>query len=147
MKGKKCILFALADGVFGGLCCYLATALLLSGFFPVNTAAFELLAAVTAVVSSVPLWLVLPRYTGLKQKLLHLAVSVLGFLLYTVLDLVNGLTVNWRPIPLLVSSDADGVLVLLFLGLVLLFTAVLRLILILARKPIPICSTSDTKGA
>ena len=134
MEGKKRILFALADGIFGGLCCYLATALLLSGFFPVNTAAFELLAAVTAVVSSVPLWLVLPRYDGLKQKLLHLAVSVVGFLIYSILELVNGLTVNWHPIPLQVSSDADGLLVILFLGLVLLFTAAARLVLILTRK-------------
>ena len=134
MKGKKCILLALADGVFVGLCSYLATAILLSNIFPVSTVFIYLLAAATAVVSSVPLWLVLPRYTSLKQKLLHLALSVLGFLLYAVLELVNGLTVNWRPIPLLVSSDADGVLVLLFLGLILLFTAVLRLISILARK-------------
>ena len=134
MQEKYRILFPMADGVFMGLCCYLSTALLLSSFFPASTASIYLLAAVTAVVASVPLWLVLPRYTGLKRKLLHLVVSVLGFLLYTVLDLVNGLTVNWRPIPLLVCSDADGVLVLLFLGLVLLFTAVLRLILILARK-------------
>ena len=134
MEGKKRILFALADGIFGGLCCYLATALLLSGFFPVNTAAFELLAAVTAVVSSVPLWLVLPRYDGLKQKLLHLAVSVVGFLIYSILELVNGLTIHWHPIPLQVSSDTDGLLILLFWGFVLPFAALVRLMLVLIRR-------------
>ena len=134
MKGKKCVLFALADGVFGGLCCYLATALLLSGFFPVNTAAFELLAAVTAVVSAIPLWMILPQYTGLKQKLLHLALSVIGFLLFSILELVNGLTIHWHPIPLQVSSDTDGLLILLFWGLVLPFAALVRLMLVLIRR-------------
>ena len=134
MARKYRILLSLADGALTGLCCYLAAALLLSQFFPVSTLSFYLLAAATAVVSSIPLWIILPRYSGLKQKLLHLAMSVLGFLLFSVLELVNGLTIQWHPIPLQVSSDADGVLILLFWGLVLPFAAVVRLILVFVRR-------------
>ena len=78
--------------------------------------------------------MILPRYSGLKQKLLHLALSVMGFLLFSVLELVNGLTIHWHPIPLQVSSDTDGVLILLFWGLVLPFAALVRLILVLIRR-------------
>ena len=136
MARKYRILLPLIDGALTGLCCFLANALLLSQFFPVTTWSFYLLAAATAVVSSIPLWMILPRYSGLKQKLLHLALSVMGFLLFSVLELVNGLTVNWRPIPLRVLSDADGLLVILFLGLVLPFAAVVRLILVFVRRKV-----------
>ena len=134
MARKYRMLLPLIDGALTGLCCYLAAALLLSQFFPVSTLSFYLLAAATAVVSSIPLWMILPRYSGLKQKLLHLALSVMGFLLFSVLELVNGLTVNWHPIPLRVLSDTDGLLVILFLGLVLPFAAVVRLILVFVRR-------------
>ena len=136
MARKHCILLPLIDGALTGLCCFLATALLLSQFFPVSTLSFYLLAAATAVVSSIPLWMILPRYSGLKQKLLHLAMSVMGFLLFSVLELVNCLTVNWHPIPLRVLSDTDGLLVILFLGLVLPFAAVVRLILVFVRRKV-----------
>ena len=131
---KYRILLPLVDGALTGLCCYLAAALLLSQFFPVSPPSFYLLAAVTAVASAIPLWMILPQYTGLKQKLLHLAVSVVGFLLYSVLELVNGLTIHWHPIPLQVSSDTDGLLVLLLWGFVLPFAALVRLILVLIRR-------------
>ena len=134
MARKYRILLPLADGAFMGLCSYLAAALLLSQIFPVSTPSFYLLAGATAVVSAIPLWMILPRYSGLKQKLLHLALSVIGLLLFSVLELVNGLTIHWHPIPLQVSSDTDGVLILLFWGLVLPFAALVRLMLVLIRR-------------
>ena len=134
MARKYRILLPLADGALTGLCCFLANTLLLSEFFPVTTESIYLLAAATAVVSSIPLWMILPRYTGIGQRILHVLGSVVGFLLFSVPELVNGLTINWRPIPLRVLSDADGLLVIVFFGLFFLFTAVVRLILIFARR-------------